>query len=173
MHMVLSNKLDEFVDRVFADDIDSIIKILGESNSSGNCLHIAIQKYFPNLRAMVDKCANDTYALNDRNRSNDDMPRHIATKQLNLQTGEGSSDGIGTTWVEPSEVEIAVIDDGIDATTAGLQPRIARGATSCPYPHSSELVNSYFVPSGKHGTLMAQLVCRLCPDVKLYIARLE
>ncbi|TRX93639.1 hypothetical protein FHL15_005611 [Xylaria flabelliformis] len=70
-------------------------------------------------------------------------------------------------------IKIAIIDDGIDATVVGLHTKIVGGATFCPYPHSSELVNSYFVPSGKHGTLMAQLICRLCPDVQLYIARLE
>ncbi|OBT68012.1 hypothetical protein VE03_01564 [Pseudogymnoascus sp. 23342-1-I1] len=70
-------------------------------------------------------------------------------------------------------VKIAIIDDGIDATMHGLQPKIAGGATFCPYPHSSDLVNSYFVPRGKHGTLMAQLICDICPGTQLYIARLE
>lgn len=70
-------------------------------------------------------------------------------------------------------VKIAIIDDGIDATMPGLQPKIASGATFCPYPHSSTLVNSYFVPRGKHGTLMAQLICDLCPSIQLYVARLE
>ncbi|RYP64178.1 hypothetical protein DL771_008869 [Monosporascus sp. 5C6A] len=70
-------------------------------------------------------------------------------------------------------VKIAIIDDGIDATMHDLQPKIAGGATFCPYPHSSVLVNSYFVPRGKHGTLMAQLICSICPGTQLYIARLE
>jgi len=72
-----------------------------------------------------------------------------------------------------SPVKIAIIDDGIDATVHGLQPKISGGATFCPYPHSSDLVNSYFVPRGKHGTLMAQLICDICPGTQLYIARLE
>jgi hypothetical protein len=73
--------------------------------------------------------------------------------------------------VEP--VKIAIIDDGIDAAMENLQSRIAGGATFCPYPHSSDFMNPYFVPSGKHGTLMAQMICNLCPDARLYIARLE
>jgi hypothetical protein len=72
-----------------------------------------------------------------------------------------------------TSMKIAIIDDGIDATVASLQPRIAGGATFCPYPHSSDLMNPYFVPSGNHGTLMAQLICSICPDSLLYIARLE
>jgi hypothetical protein len=74
---------------------------------------------------------------------------------------------------EVQPIKIAIIDDGIDATMYDLQSKIAGGATFCPYPHSSELVNSYFVPRGKHGTLMAQLICRLCPAAQLYVARLE
>ncbi|KAI1320047.1 peptidase S8/S53 domain-containing protein [Xylariaceae sp. FL0255] len=58
-------------------------------------------------------------------------------------------------------VKIAIIDDGIDATVSDLQRKIVGGATFCPYPHSDNLVNSYF------------LICRLCPDVQLYVARLE
>ncbi|KUJ15360.1 putative subtilisin [Mollisia scopiformis] len=70
-------------------------------------------------------------------------------------------------------VKIAIIDDGIDATMYDLQSKIAGGATFCPYPLSPDLVNSYFVPRGKHGTLMAQLICSMCPSTQLYIARLE
>ncbi|TWU74167.1 hypothetical protein ED733_000425 [Metarhizium rileyi] len=70
-------------------------------------------------------------------------------------------------------VKIAIIDDGIDATQYDLQSKIAGGASFFPYPHSSELVNSYYVPRGQHGTLMAQLICSICPDAQLYIARLE
>ncbi|RSM19133.1 hypothetical protein CDV31_002054 [Fusarium ambrosium] len=82
----------------------------------------------------------------------------------NLQETEGKK-------VTP--LRIAIIDDGIDATVSNIQHRIGGGATFCPYPHSSDLMNPYFAPSGDHGTLMAQLICRMCPDARLYIARLE
>ncbi|PNP54420.1 hypothetical protein FNYG_15630 [Fusarium nygamai] len=72
-----------------------------------------------------------------------------------------------------SPIKIAIIDDGVDNTAADLETKVVGGATFCPYPHSSEYANSYFVPSGRHGTLMAQLICRLCPNVQLYVARLE
>lgn len=70
-------------------------------------------------------------------------------------------------------LKIAIIDDGIDATISGLQQQIANGATFYPYSQASELMNAYFVPSGMHGTIMAQMICRICPNVQLYIARLE
>lgn len=31
----------------------------------------------------------------------------------------------------------------------------------------------FYVPSGSHGTLMAELICMVCPVVKLYIAQLD
>ncbi len=77
----------------------------------------------------------------------------------------------GNEQVQP--VKIAIIDDGIDATMYDFQSKIAGGETFCPYPHSLDLVNSYFVPRGRHGTWMAQLICSICPVVELYIARLE
>ncbi|KAH7142833.1 hypothetical protein B0J13DRAFT_526280 [Dactylonectria estremocensis] len=43
-------------------------------------------------------------------------------------------------------VKVAIVDDGFDNTLHDLHPKIAGGATLCPYPHSSVLVNSYFVP---------------------------
>jgi hypothetical protein len=70
-------------------------------------------------------------------------------------------------------VKIAIIDDGIDATLDSLQGKIAGGTSFCPYPNSTDLMNAYFVPSGRHGTLMASLICQICPDPRLYIARLE
>ncbi|KAK8926722.1 Intracellular serine protease [Metarhizium anisopliae] len=92
--------------------------------------------------------------------------RQFATLLMNASREQGKDKQV-------APVKIAIIDDGIDATLHDLQSKIAGGATFCPYPHSSELVNSYFVPRGKHGTLMAQLICDLCPGTELYIARLE
>ncbi|RAL61211.1 hypothetical protein DID88_010290 [Monilinia fructigena] len=43
-------------------------------------------------------------------------------------------------------VKVAIIDDGIDATMYDFQSKIAGGVTFCPWPHSADLVNSYFVP---------------------------
>ena len=77
----------------------------------------------------------------------------------------------GTVIMPP---KIAIIDDGINATLADVQERIANGATFSSRSQDFEsMMNSYFVPLGNTGTLMAQLICSLCPDVKLYIARLE
>jgi len=70
-------------------------------------------------------------------------------------------------------IKIAIIDDGLDATVPKLQNAIALGKSFSPYPNSTEFMKAYFVPSGRHGTLMATLVQKICPKPQLYIARLE
>lgn len=70
-------------------------------------------------------------------------------------------------------VKIAVIDDGVDASLVSLDGKIAIGKSFCPYANSSELIGSYFAPSGNHGTCMASLICKICPEVSLYVARLD
>ncbi|KAK6360673.1 hypothetical protein TWF730_006807 [Orbilia blumenaviensis] len=72
------------------------------------------------------------------------------------------------------DIKIALIDDGVDASLSLFEGKIAAGRSFCPYPNSKELVSSYFVTSGKsHGTIMAYLICTICPRVKLYVARLD
>lgn len=69
-------------------------------------------------------------------------------------------------------VKIAIIDDGIDSTLGVFSGRIQTGQ-SFYKPGSGRGNGSYYVPTGPHGTLMAQLICEICPVVKLYIAQLE
>lgn len=72
-----------------------------------------------------------------------------------------------------STVKIAIIDDGVDASLDSLDGKIAGGKSFCPHPNSTDLMNAYFVPSGKHGTRMATLISQICPNPRLYVARLE
>ncbi|KAI1824956.1 hypothetical protein F4861DRAFT_538412 [Xylaria intraflava] len=70
-------------------------------------------------------------------------------------------------------IKIAIIDDGVDASLEFLVGQIRGGKSFCPYARSSDLMNAYYVPSGQHGTMMADLICRICPSCELYIARLD
>ncbi|KAI1122612.1 hypothetical protein F5Y10DRAFT_253766 [Nemania abortiva] len=70
-------------------------------------------------------------------------------------------------------VKIAIIDDGVDASLDFLVGKIAGGKSFCPYESSSDLMNAYYVPSGQHGTMMADLICQICPECRLYVARLD
>lgn len=70
-------------------------------------------------------------------------------------------------------IKIPIIDDGLDATVPGLQDAIALGKSFSPHPTSNEFMRAYFVPEGRHGTLMGTLVRKICFKAQLYIARLE
>lgn len=71
------------------------------------------------------------------------------------------------------DIKVAVIDDGIDGFQADLIENIASGISYCKSSDAGNLLRAYYVPSGSHGTMMARLICRVCPKVKLYIARLD
>lgn len=70
-------------------------------------------------------------------------------------------------------VKIAIIDDGVDASLISLDGKIAIGKSFCPYANSTDLMSPYYIPSGNHGTCMATLIGKVCPEVSLYLARLD
>ncbi|KAF3912211.1 hypothetical protein ABW21_db0209351 [Orbilia brochopaga] len=80
-------------------------------------------------------------------------------------------DPIGDMYGPP--VKIAVLDNGIDAALPIFHGKIAAGTSFAPYPYSRDLINAYFAPSDDHGTIMASLICTVCPRVQLYVARLD
>ncbi|KAK1779759.1 hypothetical protein QBC45DRAFT_325176 [Copromyces sp. CBS 386.78] len=69
-------------------------------------------------------------------------------------------------------IKIAIIDDGIDSTLDVFSHRIETGE-SFYKAGSGRWRGAYYVPTGYHGTLMAQLICDICPVARLYIAQLE
>jgi hypothetical protein len=68
------------------------------------------------------------------------------------------------------EVRVAVIDDGLDVTLGYFQDNIAEGKSYCEL---GGRIRDYFVCPSGHGTLMASLICRICPTAKLYIVKLQ
>ncbi|KFY88353.1 hypothetical protein V498_06812 [Pseudogymnoascus sp. VKM F-4517 (FW-2822)] len=74
---------------------------------------------------------------------------------------------------EVAPIKIAIIDDGVDAQLDIFTGKIAAGRSFCPFGGSADLMNAYYVPSGYHGTMMADLICRICPSCQLYVARLD
>ncbi|KAI0400668.1 hypothetical protein F4802DRAFT_619718 [Xylaria palmicola] len=72
----------------------------------------------------------------------------------------------------PSEVRVAVLDDGIDWSFANANK--CYGMSFYPDKRSDfEGHNVWYSSSTDHGTLMAALIQKICPDVTLYIARLD
>lgn len=80
-----------------------------------------------------------------------------------------------STWIDrpqTSRVKIAIIDDGLDPSLYiidGKHSRVVAGQSFCTY---SGYTKNYYVPSGNHGTQLASLICQICPEVDLCIARL-
>lgn len=70
-------------------------------------------------------------------------------------------------------VKIAIIDDGINTALDIFNNRIHGGESFHKLSELSGRRGSYYVPSGMHGSLMAQLICEVCPNVRLYIGQLE
>lgn len=71
------------------------------------------------------------------------------------------------------DIRVALIDDGIDGFESKLSQNIAHGVSFCRPSDTEDLMRTYYVSSGGHGTMMARLIRRMCPRVKLYVARLE
>ncbi|KAL9636665.1 MAG: hypothetical protein Q9164_002684 [Protoblastenia rupestris] len=69
------------------------------------------------------------------------------------------------------EVKVALLDDGVDTTIDGLNEIIPYGETFSKRP--KDLWNPYHFSTNGHGTTMAVLIRRICPNIKLYVAKLE
>ena len=74
---------------------------------------------------------------------------------------------------ELEDIRVAVIDDGVNGFENDLSDSIVTGISYSRTSDTDNLIRSYYVSSGGHGTMMAKLIRRMCPSVKLYIARLE
>ncbi|KAH0558881.1 hypothetical protein GP486_004487 [Trichoglossum hirsutum] len=109
-----------------------------------------------------------------------------ASRHNTIHSEKGKEQGVSNRWLDtmdqftlsiqglpsPQEpIRVALIDDGIDATQTNLHRNIVKGVSYCARPGSSEW-NSYYA-TGDHGTLMADLICRICPEAQLYVAKLD
>ncbi|KAH6983625.1 peptidase S8/S53 domain-containing protein, partial [Ilyonectria sp. MPI-CAGE-AT-0026] len=78
----------------------------------------------------------------------------------------------------PPRVKVALIDDGVDGLNADLSRIIAAGQTFSKrekhqYNSHFKHYNSYFKSTRGHGTIMAMLIRKICPNVRLYVAKLN
>jgi hypothetical protein len=70
-------------------------------------------------------------------------------------------------------VTIALIDDGVDVNEQFLHAKIIGGRSFCQRDRFQNLSMPYYVTSGGHGTVMASLICRVCPNAQLYVLKLD
>ncbi len=69
-------------------------------------------------------------------------------------------------------ITIALIDDGVDMKEKTLYNRILKGKSFCLRDEINKRERPYY-ESGGHGTAMASLICRVCPNAKIIPLRLE
>ncbi|RKU46266.1 hypothetical protein DL546_006500 [Coniochaeta pulveracea] len=70
-------------------------------------------------------------------------------------------------------VLVALIDDGVDINDQTIQSRVMAGRSFCHRSEPDNLNQGYYISSGGHGTAMAGFICKLCPDVQLYVLKLD
>ena len=70
-------------------------------------------------------------------------------------------------------VRVAIIDDGVDINDQAVQSKIIGGISFCYRDEEQNLNQPYYVSSGGHGTAMAGLICKICPNVQLYVLKLN
>ncbi len=72
------------------------------------------------------------------------------------------------------DVKVALIDDGVELTHHNLTGRIY-GGWSCDagYSEFQGIRRPYGNSTTQHGTLMASMICRVCPNAKIFVFRLD
>ncbi|KAL6796585.1 peptidase S8/S53 domain-containing protein [Trichoderma sp. SZMC 28012] len=76
--------------------------------------------------------------------------------------------------VGSKNIRVALIDDGVDASHWILRNNIKEGITYCTSTsNNSHIPSSFYSSATGHGTLMATLICDICPGIDLYVAKLD
>jgi hypothetical protein len=73
------------------------------------------------------------------------------------------------------DIVVGLIDDGVDINDPSIQWKtvISGGRSFCYRDKEQNLNQSHYVSGGGHGTTMAKLICKVCPNVKLFVLRLN
>ncbi|PYI14016.1 subtilisin-like protein, partial [Aspergillus violaceofuscus CBS 115571] len=69
------------------------------------------------------------------------------------------------------DVRVALIDDGVDIEEKTLRGKIVGGRSFFPRDHAQNLQRPFYVSGSGHGTVMASLICRVCPTAKLFVVK--
>lgn len=71
------------------------------------------------------------------------------------------------------EVKVAIIDDGVKSSFDNLDDIIERGESLVKQANPKQRHSPYTTSSRGHGTVMAYYIRRVCPNVRLYVAKLD
>ena len=81
--------------------------------------------------------------------------------------------GLKPTSTSYQPVKIALIDDGVDMKENSLYDKLLRGKSFRVRDEKQDRSDSYYVKGGGHGTAMASLICRVCPNAKIIPLKLD
>jgi len=70
-------------------------------------------------------------------------------------------------------VVVALIDDGVNVDTPAIAGKVISGVTFDRGEPDENGPSPYFHSANGHGTVMADMICRVCPLAKLYVFKLE
>lgn len=70
-------------------------------------------------------------------------------------------------------VKVALIDDGVTLPDQRLCDKILGGKSFDYGNQNGGRMKPYWVSEGKHGTVMARMISRVCPMAKIYVIKLE
>ena len=105
------------------------------------------------------------------------IPKPPAEEHRWLQCMDRFAEFIGNVSRRASVGEaptIALIDDGVNHLhDPALPQRISGGRSFSGNDDHNMLTQSHCVSDTGHGTLMASLICRVCPTAKLFVIKLE
>ncbi|RAK99153.1 subtilisin-like protein [Aspergillus ibericus CBS 121593] len=71
------------------------------------------------------------------------------------------------------DIKVAVVDDGVDIHIQSLQGKVIGGESFDRGSLDGYGTSPYYISGGGHGTMMADMVCRVCPTAKLFVYKLE
>ena len=70
-------------------------------------------------------------------------------------------------------IKVAIIDDGVKSSHAGLDANIDEGESWVRQAKQRDPYSPYNTSAKGHGTVMAYYIRRVCPKVRLYVAKLD
>ncbi|GLA21359.1 hypothetical protein AnigIFM62618_010666 [Aspergillus niger] len=70
-------------------------------------------------------------------------------------------------------IKVGVIDDGVDIHIESLQGKVIGGESFDRTYLDGNGTSPYYISGGGHGTMMADMICRVCPTARLYVCKLE
>lgn len=139
------------------------------------------------LRIISVEIIEENTPVNGHNNAHDARAKPLSTtNQRNLSAHkwlncmDKFADEIQNVQVPPStqkelqkEITVALIDDGVNIDIPTVAGKVIGGATFDRGEPDENGPSPYFVSSGGHGTVMADMICRVCPTMKLYVFKLE